>query len=114
MKKFLLLIGGLIALIVLLVNIGPLILFVIAAWLLYLIIKQFIQTDSTLAKIGWIILGLIVIMIGLPSSPVVIGLVALVVLYYIYKSWNETKEETVELEQDPFINFEQQWHDLSK
>lgn len=72
------------------------------------------KSDSTLGKIGWVILGLIVISIGIPNIYAVIGLAALIVLYVIYEKWRENKETSFEYDQGPFNHFEQQWHDLSK
>mgnify|MGYP001201179146 CR=1 FL=1 len=114
MKHFLLFLVALIALVVLLFNLGPLIILLVSIWLLYLIFKQFIKSESTLSKIGWVILGLIVVSIGLPNIYAVIGLAALIILYIVYQKWGEGKEESVQFEKDPFMNFEQQWNDLSK
>jgi|SRR5690625_1531931 len=114
MKQFLLLTCALIALIILFVNLGPLILLVACVWLLYVIWKQYVKSKSTGAKIGWVILGLIILSIGLSNIYAVIGLVALYVLYIIYQKWHEEKQSPIDDATDPFINFEEQWKEFSK
>lgn len=114
MKHFLLFIGALIALFVLLANLGPLILLLITIWLAYLVFKQFMKSESTIAKIGWVLLGLVIISIGLPNMYAVIGLAAAFVLYIIYKKWKEDPVENVTESSDPFIHFEKEWNELYK
>lgn len=114
MKKFLLFISGLIALLVLVTNIGPLVLLSISVWLLYLIFKQFMKTDSTLAKVCWILLGLAILAIGISNLYAVLGIVAAFVLYLVYKHWNETDHDVSSQHHDPFMNFEQEWGEFNK
>lgn len=114
MKHFLLFLGALIALIVFLANLGPLLLLLVTIWLAYLVFKQFLKSESTLAKIGWVILGVIIISIGLPNVYAVIGLAAAIVLYIIYKKWREHPPEQPQTANDPFIHFEEQWNELYK
>lgn len=114
MKHFLLFLGALIALIVFLANLGPLLLLLVTIWLAYLVFKQFLKSESTLAKIGWVILGVIIISIGLPNVYAVIGLAAAIVLYIIYKKWREHPPEQSQTANDPFIHFEEQWNELYK
>ncbi len=108
--------GGLLALLILLANIGPMILLGVSVWLLYVIFKQFVKSDSTVGKIGWVVLGLIVLSITFSNVFAVVGLVAAYVLYLIYRSWREEKNEpvvhTVD-NNDPFTNFERQWAELN-
>ncbi|HLS10056.1 flagellar basal body rod protein [Lentibacillus sp.] len=116
MKKFLLFVGGLLALFILLVNLGPIILLGVSIWLLYVIFKQFVKSDSTAGKIGWVALGLLVLSIGISNIYAIIGVAAAYVLYLIYKGWkndNLYAEHTVE-DHDPFRNFERQWADINQ
>ncbi|ASN04808.1 lmo0954 family membrane protein [Virgibacillus necropolis] len=116
MKKFMLFIGGLVALLILLSMLGPIILLGVSVWLLYVIFKQFIKSDSTVGKIGWVIAGLVVISIGLSNIYAVIGVAAAVALYLIIKNWKSDKHESHEqtvVEDDPFKNFERQWAELN-
>lgn len=43
MKKFLLFVGGLAALLILLANLGPIVLLALSVWLLYVIFKKWIS-----------------------------------------------------------------------
>ena len=117
MKKFLLFLGGLIALLVLLANLGPMVLLALSIWLLYIIFKKFLQSDSTAGKIGWVILGLFILSITFSNIYAVIGVAAAYALYLIYKSWKkEDDEPVVDVlgDGDPFTNFEREWADLKK
>jgi lia operon protein LiaI len=111
MKKFGLLLAGGIAAVVLLSTIGPMAALAVSLVLLYLIVKQFLKAKSTGGKIGWGIIGLIVLMATLHNAPALIGVAAAFVLYLVYKKWNESKRPVVK-EDDPFINFEKQWNEL--
>ncbi|AXI09903.1 flagellar basal body rod protein [Oceanobacillus sp. 143] len=116
MRKFLLFIGGLVALVVLLANLGPMVLLGLSVWLLYIIFKKFVKTDSVAAKIGWVIVALIILSIGISNVFSVIGVAAAVALYYIVKNWNkEDNDPVVHVveDDDPFTNFERQWADLN-
>ncbi|WP_174614212.1 flagellar basal body rod protein [Virgibacillus ihumii] len=117
MKKFMLFVGGLVAFFILLANLGPMILLGVSVWLLYVIFKKFVKSDSTAAKIGWVIAGLIVLSIGLSNIYAVIGVAAAYVLYLIYKNWKEDDVEPagqfVESD-DPFQNFERQWAEINR
>lgn len=117
MKKFMLFIGGLIALMILVANIGPMIILGVSVWLLYVIFKQFIKSDSTAGKIGWVVLGLVVLSVTFSNVFAVIGLAAAYVLYVIYRSWKKEKDEpVVDLmdDDDPFTNFERQWAEINQ
>nr|WP_239534022.1 DUF2681 domain-containing protein [Thalassobacillus pellis] len=108
-------IGGLIALFVLLANLGPMILLGVSVWLLYIAFKQFIKSNSIAAKIGWVIAGLIVLSVAVANIYAVIGLAAAYVLYVIYKKWHGGKNEDeweAKTTDDPFTNFEKQWAEM--
>ena|SRR5690625_3083516 len=111
MKKFFLFIGGLFAILILIANLGPLVLLGFSIWLLYLVFKQFIKTDSTIAKILWVIVGLAILSLGLSNIYAVVGIAAAYIIYVIFKNWNN--EPRVK-DDDPFINFEQQWGEINK
>ncbi|MBA2175115.1 flagellar basal body rod protein [Halobacillus locisalis] len=116
MKKFLLFIAGLVALTILLANLGPMILLGVSVWLLYVVFKQFMKSESTAGKIGWIVLGLIILSVAVSNIYAVIGLAAAYGLYLIYKNWTSKKAEdpVVGQSDDPFTNFEKQWAELHK
>lgn len=118
MRHFLLIVGGLVAAIVLLLNLGPMLLLGVSVWLLYLIFKQFMKATSLSAKILWVILGLIVLSIGLANLYALIAIVAFFALYWIYKNWNRANpvvpSAITEGNDDPFMHFEKEWQDISK
>lgn len=117
MAKFLLFIGGLIAFFVLLANLGPMVIFGLSIWLLYIVFKQFMKSDSTAGKIGWVIVGLLVLSITLSNIYALIGVAAIYALYLIYKSWKGNDDSSVVYEKksdDPFTNFEKEWADLNR
>jgi len=118
MTKFLLFVGALIALIVLLGSIGPLLIFGLSVWLLYIVFKQFIKTDSVAAKIGWAFLGLLILSFTISNIYSLIGVAAIIALYLIYKNWNKSDDDSTVVHEikgnDPFSNFEREWADLNK
>ena len=117
MKKFMLFILGLVAMFILLANIGPMALLALSVWLLYVVFKKFIKSDSTVGKIGWAVVGLIVLSITFSNLFAVIGVAAAYVLYLIYKNWNKEENSVVavvEEDNDPFTNFERQWAELNR
>lgn len=114
MKNFgLLLLGG-IAILVLLGTLGPMIGLAISAVILYYSAREFMKAESTGKKILWAVIGLIALSATLSNVPALIGIVAIVVLYMVYKKWNEAKETTVNEVDDPFVNFEREWSELKK
>ncbi|MGM0939469.1 MAG: flagellar basal body rod protein [Bacillota bacterium] len=116
MKEFLLFLAGLAALIVLVANLGPMVFLGLGIWLLYIIFKQFMKSDSTIGKIGWVILGLIVLSITISNMFALIGVVAAIGLYFIYKSWKKEDHEPIVHEvqsDDPFTNFEREWAEIN-
>ncbi|ASK62784.1 flagellar basal body rod protein [Virgibacillus phasianinus] len=117
MKKFVLFVGGLVALMVLLSTLGPMVFLAVSVLLLYVIFKQFAKSDSTIGKVGWVIAGLIVLGIAFSNIYAVIGVVAAYALYLIIKNWKNDKTEAAGYEKveedDPFKNFERQWAELN-
>ncbi|MFA1712153.1 flagellar basal body rod protein [Peribacillus frigoritolerans] len=114
MKKFGLFIIGLIALFLLLANVGPLISLAICLAILYFGFKQFMKSESTGAKIAWGSVSIIVLIVSISHIPAILGLVAAYVLYLVYKKWNENDESASSKESDPFSNFEREWKELNK
>lgn len=116
MKKFMLFVGGLVALIILLANLGPMVFLALSVWLLYVVFKKFVKSDSTAGKVGWVIVGLIVLIVALSNIFAVIGLVAAYALYLIYSSWKKDDSDPVVHvvnDDDPFTNFERQWSEIN-
>lgn len=117
MKKFMLFVLALVALLVLLINLGPMVLLGVSIWLLYIVFKQFVKSDSTAGKIAWVIIGLFVLGIALSNIYAVLGLVAAYALYVIFKNWKRDGNDAVAQvaeDDDPFTNFERQWAELNR
>lgn len=117
MKKFMLFIGGLVAFFILLANLGPMVIFGLSIWLLYIVFKKFTKSDSTAGKIGWIIVGLLVLSITISNIYALIGVAAAYVIYLIWKSWKEPEDDSVVhtmKTDDPFTNFEREWAELNR
>lgn len=117
MKKFGLFILGGIAAIILIANLGPIAMFAISIAILYYAFKGFMKANSSSSKIGWAILGLILFSITASNVPALAGVMAAIVLYFVYKKWNEESEVIVESKQetkDPFVNFEKEWAELKR
>lgn len=111
MKKFGLLVAGGIAAMVLISNLGPIVGLIVSLLVMYFVLKQFLKTNSTGAKIGWGIAGFIVLTTAASNVPAILGIAAAYVLYLVYKNWDR-KSTVVEETNDPFVNFEKQWAQL--
>ncbi|WP_226086904.1 flagellar basal body rod protein [Mesobacillus sp. S13] len=112
MKKFGLLVAGFIAAMVLISNLGPLVGLGVSLLVLYFVVKQFLKTDSTAAKVGWGIAGFIILMATASNVPAILAIAAAYVLYLVYKNWDK-KEDVIREDDDPFVNFEKQWAQLN-
>lgn len=111
MKSFLMFVLGVLVVFVFLANLGPLILFGISLFLLYVIYKQFIKSESTAAKVVWSILGLFVLSMTVSNVFALVGVLALYLLYVMFRGDKE-KEKTSSKTEDPFVNFEREWAEL--
>lgn len=117
MKKFLLFILALVAIFVLLANLGPMIFLGLCVYLLYVIFKKFMKSDSIVGKVIWVLIGLFVLSLATSNLYAVIGLVAAYFLYTLFKNWKDEEQEITfnkREESDPFTNFERQWHEITK
>lgn len=116
MNKFLLFIGGLIAFFILLANLGPMVIFGLSIWLLYIVFKKFLKSHSTAGKIGWMIVGLMIVSIALANIYALLGVAAMYVIYLIIKNWKDTDDSNVYTmkDDDPFTNFEREWANLNR
>ena len=94
MKTFLLICLGVIAAFVLLANVGPIIMLLISVAIAYYGVRKFILAETTGKKVLWAFVILIGVSMSLSNIPALIGIVALVVLYYTYKKWKQEKENT--------------------
>lgn len=92
MKKFLTFILVLILIGVALANLGGLITLALGLLITYYSFKKFIKTDSIFKKIIWSIIGLIGLSIAISGLPSLIGVAAAILLYYLYKDYQNQKK----------------------
>ncbi|QFT90353.1 hypothetical protein FIU87_17065 [Bacillus sp. THAF10] len=114
MKKFGLLLLGVIAFFILLANIGPLLGLAVSLVVTYYAVKEFFRTDSTGTKILWGIIAFIAVAFSIANVPALLAVVAAYILYVVYKKWNRSEREEIIETNDPFTNFENQWKSLDK
>ena len=117
MKKFWLVVAGIIAGITALSTLGAILglgnsgLLVIAGAHFYL------KSSTTFLKVFWAIIGIVGLLSAVSNIPGLLGIIAIGALYYIVKKWKQIKKNTSATQldnNDPFVNFENQWNDLYK
>ncbi|MCP1123096.1 flagellar basal body rod protein [Bacillus sp. AFS018417] len=116
MKQFLAFIAAGILALIALGSLAGIIGFAIGAGIVYWSYKSFVRARSFFGKLAWGIVGLVGLSIGLSNSPALIGIVALVVLYYGYREWKKEKVvvESASEGSKPYSNFEDEWNKLMK
>ncbi|WP_028400407.1 hypothetical protein [Ectobacillus panaciterrae] len=112
MKKFLTVMAAGVLGIIALASLGHLIGFAIGAALVYWSFRSMLKAKSLLGKFGWGILGLIGLSVVFGNFPAIIGIGALVLLYYGYREWKcGSKKET---EYKSFSSFDEEWEKVMK
>ncbi|MDS9472816.1 ABC transporter permease [Sporosarcina pasteurii] len=117
MKKFGLVVLGIIAGIVAVANLGSLLALAISALITYAGLHYYKKSDSTLLKLFWggvLVIGLIT---AISNVPAFIGIIALIGVYYVWNKWNKQTDDNIIEHQpssDPFVNFERQWDEITK
>lgn len=117
MKKFGLVVVGVIAGIVAVANLGSLLGLAISALIAYAGLHYYRKSEATLLKLFWggvLIIGLLTAIANIPAF---IGIIAMIGVYYVWKTWNKEQDDNVIEHQpssDPFVNFEKQWDEITK
>ncbi|QTD40441.1 ABC transporter permease [Sporosarcina sp. Te-1] len=115
MKKFGLAVLGIIAAIVVLTNLGSLIGLAISATITFAGVHYYRKSDSTFLKLFWgfvLVMGLLTAVTNIPAF---IGIVAMLGVYWVWRNWDGKKKETIITQSDdPFVNFERQWNEITK
>ncbi|WP_342542248.1 ABC transporter permease [Paenisporosarcina sp. FSL H8-0542] len=118
MKKFGLIVVGVIAGIVALVNLGPLLGLALSALLVFAGMHFYLKGGSKLAKISWIAVGIIGLLTAVANVPGFFGILAIAGLWYVIREWKQQpitfSAPMTATSSDPFINFEKQWNELNK
>lgn len=115
MKKFGLAALGIIAGIVLLANLGSMVALAISALIAFAGLHYLRKSETTFAKVCWTIVLIIGLITSISNIPAFIGILALVGVYYVWRKWNDRETDTVlPKSDDPFMNFERQWDELTK
>ncbi|MDN4606205.1 ABC transporter permease [Sporosarcina highlanderae] len=117
MKKFGLAIIGIVAAIVVLANLGSILGLAISALIAFAGVHYYRKSDSTFLKLFWGTVLVIGLLTAVTNIPAFIGIIALLGVYYVWRKWNENKNDNVidaEYSDDPFVNFERQWDEITK
>jgi lia operon protein LiaI len=116
MKKFGLLLLGIVAGIVAVSNLESLLGLAISALIAYAGFHYYRKSDSTFVKIFWGIVLVIGLLTAISNVPAFIGILALAGVYYALRKWKGTENSNVIQAEsdDPFVNFERQWNELTK
>lgn len=116
MKKFGLAILGIVAAIIVLVNIGSLLGLAISALLAYAGFHYFRKTNSSFKKFFWGAVMLIGLLTAISNIPAFIGIIALIGVLYVWRKWNGTETDDIidSVSDDPFVNFEREWTNITK
>ena len=115
MKKLLLIMGGVFALLVALSLVGPMIGLLFSGLLVFIGIHYYLKSDSVFWKVMWVIVGLFGLLSAISNIPAILGLVAIAVFYMIYKKWKDEDASTFGFKsEDPFTNFEKEWKNLTQ
>ncbi|ATP39559.1 ABC transporter permease [Solibacillus sp. R5-41] len=117
MKKLFVYTAGFFAALVALVLLAPVAGLLVSGLLLAAGLHYYTESTSTFGKVMSLVLALAGLISALSNIPGFIGLVAIAILYYIYKSRKNEKVEifstTEKKEEDPFTNFEREWAKLN-
>lgn len=116
MKKFFIYSAAFFASIIALGMLLPVAGLIISGLLVAAGLHYYTESTSTFGKVMSIVVALAGLVSALSNIPGFVGLVAIAILYYLFKS---RKNEKVEIfksktEQDPFTNFEREWAKLNK
>lgn len=115
MKKFFLYSAGFVAAMVALALLAPVAGLLVSGLLLAAGLHYYTESTSTFGKVMSLVIALAGLISALSNIPGFIGLVAIGILFYIYKSRKQEQGEIfTKKEDDPFTNFEREWANLNK
>ena len=116
MKKLGLAALGITAAIVALVNLGSLLALAFSALIAYAGFHYYRKSNSTISKLFWggvLVIGLLT---AIANVPAFIGIIALVGVLYVWRKWHGSENNNIinNATDDPFVNFERQWNEITK
>lgn len=117
MKKIGLVTLGIIAGIIALGNLGSLLALAFSALIAYAGFHYYRKSDSTIGKLFWGGVLLIGLFTAISNVPAFFGIIAIIGVLYV---WNKLranpKDDIIEHKptDDPFVNFERQWDEITK
>ncbi|WP_342508113.1 ABC transporter permease [Sporosarcina sp. FSL K6-2383] len=116
MKKFGLAVLGITAAIVVLANLGSLLALALSALIAYAGFHYYRKSESTFKKIFWGSVLLIGLFSAISNVPAFIGIIALIGVLYVWRKWKGTESNNIitNVSDDPFVNFERQWDEITK
>lgn len=117
MKKIGLTLLGITAGIIVLANLGSLLALAFSALIAYAGFHYYRKSDSTISKLFWGIVLLVGLLTAISNVPAFIGILALLGVLYVWRKWNEEKNNNIitqNVSDDPFVNFERQWDEITK
>ena len=115
MKKFGLLVLGVTAAIVALANLGPLLALAFSALIAYAGFHYYRKSESTFSKIFWGGVLLIGLFTAVSNVPAFLGILAIISVLYVWRKWKGTENNhVITNSDDPFVNFERQWDEITK
>ncbi|MEK5067430.1 lmo0954 family membrane protein [Sporosarcina sp. FSL K6-1508] len=116
MKKLGLAALGITAAIVVLANLGSLLALAFSAVVAYAGFHYFRKSTSTISKLFWggvLVIGLLT---AIANVPAFIGIIAIVGVFYVWRKWHGSENSNIitNTSDDPFVNFERQWNEITK
>lgn len=118
MKKLGLVLLGIIAGIIAVANLGSLLALALSTLIAYAGFHYFRKSDSTIAKLFWGGVLLIGLITAISNVPAFIGIIAIIGVLYAWRKWNSSPGDDNIIEHgpvnDPFVNFERQWEEITK
>ncbi|BAQ09719.1 hypothetical protein OXB_1247 [Bacillus sp. OxB-1] len=115
MKKFGLIVLGIIAGIVVLTNLGSMLGLAFSVLIAYAGFHHLQKSESTLSKLFWGGVLLIGLLTAITNVPAFFGIIALIGVLYVLRKWKGSENSNVIAEtSDPFDNFERQWKEIIK
>lgn len=112
MKKFLYFCIGSIAALTAFILLIPMVGLLFSGLLLAAGLHYYTKSTSLFGKIMSATVALAGIISAVSNIPAFIGLIAIVIVYFVYKNWKDEKV-IISKEDDPFTNFEKEWAKIS-